>query len=195
MPIGELARQDNYRAAFLPPAVVSQAGRDAPLPIGAGQTSSQPSLVKHMVQALDLTKHDRVLEIGTGTGYAASQLARVASHVDTIERVPELAAQARQILARLNIHNVQVLTGDGRQGLPARAPYDAIMVSAEGSNIPQALLHQLTIGGRLLMPVNQRLIRVIRHGPQQFVRQDLGAVRFVPLHQTGMSALAAQSNY
>jgi len=179
--IGDLARQDNYRAAFLPPQIAHHADKDVPLPIGAGQTSSQPSLVRRMVQALALSKRDRVLEIGTGTGYAASQLAQLAGHVDTIERVPELAARARQILARLNINNVQVLTGDGAQGLAARAPYDAILVSAAGSTVPRALLAQLAIGGRLLMPVNKRLIRVVRRGTSDFVQQDLGAVNFVPL--------------
>lgn len=185
--LGDLARQDNYRAAFLPPAMAGQAGQDTPLPIGAGQTSSQPSLVKRMVQALGLTKRDRVLEIGTGTGYAASLLAQAAGHVDSIERVPELAAQARRILARLGIDNVEVLTGNGERGLPARAPYDAIMVSAAGDSIPPALLQQLAIGGRLLMPVRQRLIRVVRRGVNDFASQDLGAVKFVPLvRRSGM---------
>lgn len=184
--IGDLARQDNYRAAFLPPRIAHHADKDAPLPIGAGQTTSQPSLVKRMVRALNLNKQDRVLEIGAGTGYAASQLAQVAGHVDAIERVPELAARARRILARLNIDNVQVLTGDGARGLPARAPYDAILVSAAGAAVPRALLDQLAIGGRLLMPVGRsgeasRLIRVVRRGANDFVQQDLGAANFVPL--------------
>lgn len=179
--IGDLARQDNYRAAFLPPQIAHHANKDVPLPIGAGQTSSQPSLVRRMVRALALNKQDRVLEIGTGTGYAASQLAQAAGHVDTVERVPELAARARQILARLNIDNVQVLTGDGEQGLASRAPYEAIVVSAAGTAVPRALLDQLAIGGRLLMPVKHRLIRVIRRGVNDFVQQDLGAVNFVPL--------------
>jgi protein-L-isoaspartate(D-aspartate) O-methyltransferase len=174
------------RAAFVPPQLRARAGQDAPLPIGAGQTTSQPSLVKHMVRMLDLTGGERVLEIGAGTGFAAAQIAQVASEVYTIERVPELAERARRILAQQGVDNVHVVQGDGARGLPAHAPYDGILVSAAAPDIPRALLEQLVVGGRLVIPVGegkmQQLVRITRTGTDDFRREELpGAVRFVSL--------------
>jgi protein-L-isoaspartate(D-aspartate) O-methyltransferase len=175
------------RAAFLPPAARAHAGVDAPLPIGAGQTTSQPSLVVRMVQALGLTGTERVLEIGGGTGFAAAALARNAGEVYTVERVPELAAQARAILTRLGLDNVQVITADGTRGLPQFAPYEAILVSAGAPQVPPPLLVQLAVGGRLVIPVGQageqRLMRITRVAADRFQPEDLGAVAFVPLVQ------------
>jgi protein-L-isoaspartate(D-aspartate) O-methyltransferase len=187
------------RAAFLPPAQRANAARDQPLPIGAGQTTSQPSLVKRMVAALELKPSDRVLEIGAGTGYAAAMIAREAREVYTVERIPELAAQAAATLERLNVDNAHVVEGDGARGLAGHAPYDAILVSAAMPQVPPPLLAQVAIGGRLVAPIGssqgQRLIKITRIAAGQFRSQDLGAVRFVPLQRPGMSALAAQDQY
>lgn len=172
------------RAAFLPPQVRHAAGEDRPLPIGAGQTTSQPSVVAQMVQALQLQPDDKVLEVGTGTGFAATVLGRQAGKVYTIERDPRLATVAKGIQARVGLDNVTVITGDGSGGLPSEAPFDAIMISAAVSQIPPALLQQLAQGGRLVAPIGgvegQRLVLVQRAG-EQFQASDLGPVQFVPL--------------
>ncbi len=160
--------------------------RNTPLPIGSGQTISQPLIVAYMTEALELGPQDRVLEIGTGSGYAAAVLSRIAREVYTIERHRELAETARERLTQLGYDNIRVLHADGSQGWPEHAPYNAIIVAAGGPGVPSSLLQQLTIGGRLVMPVgedqkSQRLIRVIRRGDDEFEYDEMGAVQFVPL--------------
>jgi len=173
------------REAFVPPELADQAYEDRPLPIEAGQTISQPYVVAVMTEALGLDPGDRVLEIGAGSGYAAAVLATIAKEVYTIERHAELAELARERLARLGYANAEVRCGDGTLGWPELAPFDAIIVAAGGPDLPRALLAQLAIGGRLVMPVGsdraQTLVRVVRVSETEYRREDLGAVMFVPL--------------
>jgi protein-L-isoaspartate(D-aspartate) O-methyltransferase len=174
------------REAFVPDELAEFAYRDAPLPIGEEQTISQPYIVAVTMEALGLTGNERVLEIGTGSGYAAAVLSRTAKEVFTVERLESLATQARERLERLGYGNVQVLHGDGTLGWPEHAPYDAIAVAAGGPEVPKALLSQLAPGGRLVIPVgpdesSQTLMRVTREGPETFREEPLTAVRFVPL--------------
>jgi protein-L-isoaspartate(D-aspartate) O-methyltransferase len=174
------------REAFVSEEMREFAYRNAPLPIGFGQTISQPLIVAHMAEALELSPHERVLEIGAGSGYAAAILSRIVKEVFTIERHRELAEIARERLKRLGYENVQVRCGDGTRGWPEAAPFDAIVVAAGGPAIPPALLEQLCIGGRLVIPLgedldSQQLIRAIRRGDNVFEYDELGAVRFVPL--------------
>jgi protein-L-isoaspartate(D-aspartate) O-methyltransferase len=126
---------------------------DAPLPIGSGQTISQPYMVARMTELLSLTSSSRVLEVGTGSGYQTAVLAELASQVWTVERLPELASQARKLLAEQGYTNVHVVSGDGTLGLAQTAPYDAIVVTAGGPRIPTALREQLAVGGRMVIPV------------------------------------------
>ncbi len=174
------------REAFLPPELAEFAYEDAPLPIAEGQTISQPYIVALMTAALGLRRDDRVLEIGTGSGYAAAILGRIAREVYTIERHGGLADAATARLRELGFPNVHVLHGDGTLGWSAHAPYDAIVVTAGGPDIPNALLEQLAIAGRLVIPIGedrslQKLVRVTREADGSFRREDLGDVRFVPL--------------
>ncbi len=174
------------REAFLPPEMAEFAYHDTALPIEMGQTISQPYIVALMTQALELNPHDRVLEVGTGSGYAAAILANVAQEVYTIERHAELATQAARRLESEGIKNVRVLHGDGTLGWSDRAPYDAIVVAAGGPEAPQPLLEQLAIGGRLVIPLGeernlQKLIRITRTGQSTYRREELCDVRFVPL--------------
>jgi protein-L-isoaspartate(D-aspartate) O-methyltransferase len=174
------------REAFVSEEMREFAYRNVPLPISAGQTISQPLVVAHMAEALELAPHERVLEIGAGSGYAAAILSRIAKDVFTIERHRELAETASERLTQLGYGNVQVRCGDGTRGWPEEAPFDAIVVAAGGPGIPHALLEQLRIGGRLVMPVgeeqdSQQLIRAIRREDDEFEYEELGAVRFVPL--------------
>jgi len=173
------------REAFLPPELGEFAYDDRPLPIEAGQTISQPYIVALMTEALQLGSDDDVLEIGTGSGYAAAVLAAIARHVYTIERHRELADLARERLATLGYRNIEVLCGDGTLGWPAHAPFHAISVTAGGPHLPPALLEQLAIGGRLVMPVGesraQDLVRVTRVTDTEYRREELGPVTFVPL--------------
>jgi protein-L-isoaspartate(D-aspartate) O-methyltransferase len=173
------------REAFLPQELAELAYDDRPLPIEVGQTISQPYIVALMTEALRLRPEEDVLEIGTGSGYAAAVLAGIARRVYTIERHAELADSARERLARLGYHNVEVRLGDGTLGWPERAPFAAIVAAASGPEVPAALIAQLTIGGRLVMPVGssyvQELVRVTRVGRAEVRREDLGAVQFVPL--------------
>ena len=173
------------REAFLPPELAEHAYDDTPLPIAAGQTISQPYIVALMTEALQLRGDETVLEIGTGSGYAAAVLGRVAKRVYTIERVPELASVARERLETLGFANVEVACGDGTRGWPEHAPFDAIVAAAGGPAVPRVLLQQLAIGGRLVMPIGdsraQQLVRFTRTGESEFHEEDLGAVRFVPL--------------
>lgn len=173
------------RERFVPADALSHAYDDGPLPIGDGQTISQPYVVAAMTEALGLAGHERVLEVGAGSGYAAAILAHVAREVVTLERHPSLAEGARARLAALGLGNVSVRTGDGTLGAPDRAPFDAIIVAAGGPSVPPTLLSQLAEGGRLVMPVGatleeQELVRVTRRGGR-FSEERLGEVRFVPL--------------
>jgi protein-L-isoaspartate(D-aspartate) O-methyltransferase len=173
------------REEFVPPALRDSAYADLPLPIGEGQTISQPFIVASMTEALQLTGRERVLEVGTGSGYAAAVLAEVADEVFTIERIPTLVTSAKAALERLGYGNVHVLVGDGTLGYPAGAPYDAIVVTAEGPRVPPALREQLKPGGRLVMPMgdpyNQTLIRLTRRAEGDDTIEELYPVRFVPL--------------
>ena len=172
------------REAFVPSGLEEFAYKDSPLPIGDGQTISQPYIVALTVEALRLSPGDRVLEIGTGSGYAAAILSRIAKEVYTVERLAELAEQARGRLFRLGYDNVFVHRGDGTLGWNEHAPYDAIAVAAGGPEIPKALLEQLAPGGRLVIPVGpedvQVLVRITREDGG-FRREELSDVRFVPL--------------
>jgi protein-L-isoaspartate(D-aspartate) O-methyltransferase len=174
------------RDAFLPDTLATYAYADEPLPIGEGQTISQPYVVALMTEALRLGPGDRVLEIGTGSGYSAGVLAEIAGEVYTVERLPGLAETARRRLAQLGYATVHVRQGDGSLGWAEHAPYDAIVVTAGGPDVPRSLLRQLTVGGRLVMPVGpeerfQRLVRVTRTGPDTYERETLEEVAFVPL--------------
>ena len=174
------------REDFLPPGLGEFAYKDAPLPIGDGQTISQPYIVALTIEALALSGNERVLEIGTGSGYAAAVLSRLARQVFTIERLEPLATVARERLSRLGYRNVEVLEGDGTLGWPAHAPYDAIAVAAGGPEVPRALKEQLAMGGRLVIPVgidesSQVLVRVTREGVSDYREEPLTEVRFVPL--------------
>jgi protein-L-isoaspartate(D-aspartate) O-methyltransferase len=174
------------REAFLPERLREFAYEDSPLPIASGQTISQPYIVALMTDALDLAGGERVLEIGTGSGYAAAVLAEIAAEVYTVERLGELAEKAASTLTALGYRNVHVVHGDGTLGWAAAAPYDAIIVAAGGPEIPESLKHQLKVGGRLVIPVGrdpraQELVRVTRTSNDEFKSEDLADVRFVPL--------------
>ena len=174
------------REAFVPPGLSRRAYADGPLPIGEGQTISQPYVVAWMAEAAELTAEDRVLEVGTGSGYAAAVLSRVAGAVYTVERHASLANAARDRLRELGYGNVRVRHGDGTEGWSEHAPYDAIVVAAGGPQVPEPLRDQLAVGGRLLIPVGrtsrrQSLVLERRRRSGAFSREELGAVRFVPL--------------
>lgn len=174
------------REAFIPVDERSFAYSDGPLPIGHGQTISQPFIVALMTEALKLTGGEQVLEIGTGSGYAAAVLAEIASEIFTIERIAELADSARQALAEQGYTNVHVKCDDGTLGWKEHAPYDAIVATAAGPSVPKALKEQLKIGGRLVMPIGsqfggQQLMRVTRITETDYDYKELDWVRFVPL--------------
>lgn len=173
------------RECFVPRHLADFAYDDNPLPIGEGQTISQPYIVALMSEAAEISPTDKVLEVGTGSGYGAAILASLAEEVWTIERHERLAGDARRHLRAVGIDNVRVVVGDGSQGWPEEAPYDAIIVTASAPSIPVALKEQLADGGRLVLPTGpqhwvQTLLRVRRKG-QDYRKEDLGAVRFVPL--------------
>lgn len=173
------------RHELIPEALEPRAYQDAALPIGAGQTISAPRVVAAMTAALELKGAETVLEVGTGSGYQAAILARLATRVVSIERLPRLAADARRALDRLRVNNVVVHLGDGTAGRASDAPFDAIVVTAGGPEIPQPLLDQLALGGRLVGPFGSReeqsLYRVRRTGEIEFERELLGRCRFVDL--------------
>lgn len=175
------------RELFVSGELAGQAYGDHPLPIAAGQTISQPYMVALMIAAAEVKPADHVLEVGAGSGYAAAVLSRIAHSVIAIERQSELAAGARGRLQALGYHNVAVVHGDGSCGWPAQAPYDAILVAASGSHVPDLLVDQLAPGGRLVMPLGgpgevQRLVKVAKAAADgSTTRADLGEVRFVPL--------------
>ena len=174
------------RERFLPPDLEEFAYEDTPLPIAQGQTISQPYIVGMMIEALQLKGGEIVLEVGTGSGYAAAVLAQIAGEVYTVERIGQLAEKAASTLSSLGITNVHVLHGDGTLGWSAHAPYDAIVVAAGGPQVPETLKSQLKIGGRLVIPVGhdrrlQELLRLVRTGPNEHTSEELADVRFVPL--------------
>lgn len=174
------------REAFVPPAVREQAYGDGPLPIGAGQTISQPYIVALMIAAAGIAPGSHVLEIGAGSGYAAAVLSRIAGDVIAIERHGELADLAAARLAALGYANVRILTGDGSAGWPDGAPYDAILAAASGRHVSESVKRQLKVGGVLVMPIGppgemQTLVRVTRRAEEEWERENLGPVRFVPL--------------
>jgi protein-L-isoaspartate(D-aspartate) O-methyltransferase len=173
------------RHLMVPEALRTESYKDAALPIGDGQTISAPAVVAAMTEALELQGSERVLEVGTGSGYQAAVLSRLAASVVSIERVGRLAARARSALDALGVANVVVYLGDGTLGRPANAPYDAIVVTAGGPTIPQPLLDQLAPGGRLVGPFGTReeqaLVRVRRTEADQLERETLGRCRFVDL--------------
>lgn len=172
------------RHLFVSEALQDQAFGDFPLPIGDGQTISQPFIVAEMTQALELTQNDRVLEIGTGSGYQTAILAELAYRVYTIERVRKLFIGARKILDQLHYHNVVAKCSDGTLGWAEESPFDAIIVTAGAPEVPDALVEQLEEGGRLVIPVggrlSQTLLKIERH--EDGIRKtNLGGCRFVKL--------------
>ena len=172
------------RHEFIPRDSWDLAYRDQPVPIGEGQTISQPYVVAAMVQWLALEPSDRVLEIGTGTGYEAAVLASLAAEVVTVERQPRLVEQAAENFRRLGYTNVRVAAGDGTLGVPEFAPYQAIVVAAAAPSTPPALIEQLAEAGRMVLPVGSRdsqVLELIRKVQGQSVSRPLAAVRFVPL--------------
>jgi protein-L-isoaspartate(D-aspartate) O-methyltransferase len=173
------------RAGFVPGGYVTAAYRDEPIPIGYQQVTTQPSLSARMIGGLRLAGGDHVLEIGTGLGFQTALLARLAASVVSIERWPDLADRARLNLARQGIRNAQVLTGDGSRGMPGRAPYDAILVSAAFPQVPVPLAAQLRIGGRLVQPIgpggSEQVVLFERSASGLQQRQVLTLARFVRL--------------
>jgi protein-L-isoaspartate(D-aspartate) O-methyltransferase len=172
------------RHEFIPESYRVRSYDDAPVPIGHGQTASQPSLQALYMQVLDLKKDDKVLEIGTGCGFQTAVLAQLADRVYSVERIRELAVGARARLDEMRISNVAILVGDGTIGWSKFAPYDAILVAAGGPEVPRPLMEQLADGGRMLIPVGgremQRLMLVTRSG-DQYVQREVTECTFVPL--------------
>ena len=172
------------RHPFVPSALRRSAHDDAPLPIGCGQTISQPYMVALMTAAIAPRRHHRVLEVGTGSGYQAAVLAHIVGEVHTVERIAELAAAATARLAALGFHNVACHVGDGAEGWPAAAPYDGILVTAAAPDIPPALLEQLAPGGRIAVPVGDlglQVLTIAERGTGGVRRWTDCACRFVPL--------------
>ena len=181
------------REKFLRESLEEFAYQDTPLPIESDQTISQPFVVAYMTECLRLKGGEKVLEIGTGSGYAAAVLAEIAAKVYTVERYANLAESAAERLARLGYANVHVLHGDGTLGWPEHAPYDAILVAAGGPEVPPSLREQLAIGGRLVIPVgptsrSQHLVRITRIAEHRYDEEELIAVAFVPLIGAGRLA-------
>lgn len=178
--MGEVPREE-----FVAEHLRAHAYDDMPLPVEAGQTISQPYIVAVMIEAAAIGPADHVLEVGVGSGYAAAVMSRLAAHVFAIDRHEELTLLAEARMERLGYDNVSIRAGDGTQGWPEQAPFDAILVAAAGPALPAPLREQLAIGGRLVMPVGgpseQRLVRLTRTGEDSFAQQELEAVRFVPL--------------
>jgi len=172
------------RHLFVDDALQSRAYGDFPLPIAAGQTISQPYIVALMTQALGLTGNERVLEIGTGSGYQAAILSRLCSQVYTVERINVLLAGARRVFDKLRYFNIVAKLDDGTLGWPEHGPYDAIMVTAGGPKLPQPLVNQLADGGRLVIPVGDprlQVLQLVQRSGDEIVVQELEKVRFVDL--------------
>lgn len=180
-----LAMRTVPRELFVDSGFADQAYTDQPLPIEEEQTISQPYVVALMAQALELHAESRVLEIGSGSGYAAAVMSRIAATVYAVERHPSLARLAQERCRNLGYNNVRIVCADGTHGWPEHAPYDAISVAAGSPAVPQALLAQLKVGGCLIMPVgeqsNQRLLRIRQTSPLEYEQEDPGQVAFVPL--------------
>lgn len=177
------------RELFVPPAIYYSAYEDVPLSIGFGQTISQPFIVALMTQALRLKGEERVLELGTGSGYQTAILAELSQYIVSVERIPQLAESASQVLDRLGYTNIEIHVAEKILGWPAGAPYSAIIVTAGAPSIPNALLEQLDFGGRLVIPVGSRweqdLLRVTKRKKRNLV-ESLGGCRFVPLIGEGV---------
>ena len=174
------------REAFVTDSLRARAYEDTPLPIGDGQTISQPYMVAFMVAALAPKGSDKALEVGAGSGYAAAVLAAVCREVCAIERIERLAVTSAGTLASLKIHNVRVRYDDGSQGWSDEAPFDLILVSAGAPAVPETLEAQLAIGGRMVIPLGsdprvQKLVRITRNLDHEYIREDIADVRFVPL--------------
>src|SRR5215212_7643333 len=174
------------REAFVLPGFEEFAYEDTPLPIGEGQTISQPYIVALMIEAAEVRPGDRVLEVGAGSGYTAAVMSRIADRVYAIERLPSLGEAARRRFKRLGYDNIELRVDDGTKGWPEAGPFDAILVAAGGPEVPPALKEQLAIGGRLVIPVgedlhDQTLLKITRTSETAFEGEDLGTVRFVPL--------------
>lgn len=172
------------RHLFVEPVLAHKAYENTALPIGQGQTISQPYIVARMTELLlQGGSSGKVLEIGTGSGYQTAILARLFSHVCTVERIKALQFQAKRRLQQLDLHNVSMKHGDGWQGWPSKGPFDSIIVTAAPVEVPQALLQQLTDGSRLVIPVGseQQVLRVYQRHGDEFQSQDIETVRFVPL--------------
>ncbi len=171
------------RHRFVPADLVDRAYRDGPLPIGNGQTISQPYIVASMTELVDPEPNDRILEVGTGSGYQAAVLGELVREVHTIEIVPELAERSRKLLAELGYENVDVITGDGWKGLPAKAPFDGIVVTAAPAEIPPPLIRQLAVGAKLVIPVGRwdQMLRVVERTEDGLLDRGEYPVRFVPL--------------
>ena len=177
------------RHLFFAPEFEAHAYQDKAFPIGEGQTISQPYTVAYQTQLLGVQPTDRVLEVGTGSGYQCAVLLRLTPHVESIEFNEVLYARTRLLLAGLGAGGAGLHCGDGSLGLPGQAPFDGILVTAGAPALPPALLRQLRVGGRLVIPVGdhrtQRMVRVTREGPEAFVREELEDFRFVPLRGAG----------
>lgn len=172
------------RELFLPPGLRSQAYADSALPIGEEQTISQPWMVAEICEALELAGSERVLEVGTGSGYSACVLALLAAEVVSVERYESLSRQAAEALASLGVGNVELVVGDGSRGVPGRAPFEAIAVHASAPAPPPALVEQLADGGRLVVPVaadSVDVLTLVRRRGERVTFEDLGPCRFVPL--------------
>jgi protein-L-isoaspartate(D-aspartate) O-methyltransferase len=172
------------RHLFVSEALMDQAYNDFPLPIGEQQTISQPFIVAEMTQALNLTKNDRILEIGTGSGYQAAILAQIAYRVYTIERIHSLYTRARKLFDQLGYHNIVTRYSDGTTGWKDEGPFEAIIVTAGAPEIPEVLINQLAVGGRMVIPVGdqytQELIKLVRD-KQGIYKTNMGGCRFVKL--------------
>ena len=189
------AMQRVPRHEFVPPSLRADAYADMPLPIGSGQTISQPYIVAAMLEALQVGAEHRVLEIGTGSGYMTALLAELAAQVISIERHAELAERARALLSGLGYRNVQIIVGDGSVGYPPAAPYNGIIASAAAPSIPHALIEQLDEGGRMVIPVgppHAQQLQLVRKISGEAVITPLDPCRFVPM--IGESAYRARED-
>ena len=171
------------REKFVDEALSHQAYDDCSLPIGSGQTISQPYIVAKMTELLNLTPNAKVLEIGTGSGYQTAVLAKLVNHVCSVERIKSLQWNTKRRLKLLDIHNISTRHGNGWQGWPERGPFDGIIVTAAASEVPSSLLTQLADKGRLVLPVgkNQQTLQLIERDGDNFITRNIGEVKFVPL--------------
>lgn len=180
------AVRETPRHLFIPQEMHPMAYADKPLPIGYNQTISQPYIVAYMTQCLRLVGGERVLEVGTGLGYQAAVLSRIASEVYTVERLPELAEKARELLDKLGYDNVFVSCGDGTLGWPEKAPFDGIIATASGPSVPESFREQLRVGGRIVMPIGshrlgQDILRLTKGRSGELQEERLLGVAFVPM--------------